>query len=113
MAHTEGAPPRLQRLSALLAICLVAIAVGFAFGRILVGHGASYRMIAVGLASGVLAWITERRGMLVATLVSAAALLLAVTWVAVPHSTWYALPTVSSVRTLGTLGPLVGAQARE
>ncbi len=113
MAHTEGAPPRLQRLSALLAICLVAIAVGFAFGRILVGHGASYRMIAVGLASGVLAWITERRGMLVATLVSAAALLLAVTWVAVPHSTWYALPTVSSVRTLGTLATLVGAQARE
>ena len=64
MAHTPGTTPRLQRLSALVAIALVAIAVGFAFGRILVGHGATYRMIAVGLASGVLAWATERRGML-------------------------------------------------
>lgn len=113
MAHTEGAPPRLQRLSALVAISLVAIAVGFAFGRILVGHGATYRMIAVGLVSGALAWATERRGMLLATVVSAAALLLAVTWLAVPHATWYALPTVTSVRALGTLATLVGAQARE
>jgi hypothetical protein len=113
MAHTEGAPPRIQRISALVAISLVAIAVGFAFGRILVGHGATYRVIAVGIASGVLAWATERRGMLVATLVSAAALVLAVTWLAVPHATWYGLPTLESVRALGTLATLVGAQARE
>ncbi len=113
MAHTQGTTPRLQRLSALVAIALVAIAVGFAFGRILVGHGATYRMIAVGLVSGVLAWATERRGMLVATLVSAAALLLAVTWLAVPHATWHALPTVTTVRSLGTLATLVGQQARE
>src|SRR6478735_2575411 len=72
MAHTQGTTPRLQRLSALVAISLVAIAVGFAFGRILVGHGATYRMITVGIASGVLAWATERRGTL-ATLVGAQA----------------------------------------
>ena len=113
MAHTEGATPRIQRISALVAISLVAIAVGFAFGRILVGHGATYRMITVGIASGVLAWATERRGMLVATLVSAAALVLAVTWLSVPHATWYGLPTLDSVRALGTLATLVGAQARE
>jgi hypothetical protein len=113
MAHTEGTTPRLQRLSALVAISFVAIAVGFAFGRILVGHGATYRMIAVGLVSGVLAWATERRGMLIATLVSAVALLVAVTWLSVPHATWYGLPTATSVRSLGTLATLVGAQARE
>ena len=113
MAHTQGTTPRLQRLSALVAIALVAIAVGFAFGRILVGHGATYRMIAVGLVSGVLAWATERRGMLVATLVSAAALLLAVTWLAVPHATWHAVPTLTTIRSLGTLATLVGQQARE
>jgi len=113
MAHPEGTTPRLQRLSALVAISLVAIAVGFAFGRILVGHGASYRMIAVGLASGVLAWATERRGMLIATLISAVALLFAVTWLSVPHATWFGLPTVESVRSLGTLATQVGAQARE
>jgi transglutaminase-like putative cysteine protease len=113
MAHTQGTTPRLQRLSALVAIAFVAIAVGFAFGRILVGHGATYRMIAVGLVSGVLAWATERRGMLLATLVSAAALLLTVTWLAVPHATWHALPTLTTVRSLGTLATLVGQQARE
>jgi hypothetical protein len=113
MAHTQGTTPRLQRLSALVAIALVAIAVGFAFGRILVGHGATYRMIVVGLVSGVLAWATERRGMLVATLVSAAALLLTITWLAVPHATWHALPTLTTVRSLGTLATLVGQQARE
>jgi len=113
MAHTQGAPPRLQRLSALVAISLVAIAVGFAFGRILVGHGATYRMIAVGLASGALAWATERRGMVLATVISAAALVFAVSWLAVPHSTWYALPTLTGLRALGTLATLVGAQARE
>ncbi len=113
MAHTEGTTPRLQRLSALVAISLVAVAVGFAFGRILVGHGSSYRMIAVGLASGVIAWATERRGMLVATLVSAVALLFAVTWLSVPHATWFGFPTVHSIRSLGTLATQVGAQARE
>jgi TgpA N-terminal domain/Transglutaminase-like superfamily/Domain of unknown function (DUF4129) len=113
MAHTEGTTPRLQRLSALIAISLVAIAVGFAFGRILVGHGATYRMVAVGLVSGILAWATERRGMLVATLLSAVALLFAVTWLSAPHATWYGLPTVNSMRALGTLATLVGAQARE
>ncbi len=113
MALPEGTTPRLQRLSALVAIVLVAIAVGFAFGRILIGHGATYRMIAVGVASGALAWATERRGMLVATLTSAAALLFAVTWLAVPHATWYGLPTATSIQSLGTLATLVGAQARE
>ena len=113
MGHIAGSSVRLQRLSALVAIALVAIAVGFAFGRILDGHGATYRMIAVGLASGVLAWVTERRGMLIATIVSAAGLLLTITWLAVPHTTWFALPTATSVRSLGTLATLVGAQARE
>src|SRR6476619_7629782 len=112
MAHTAGTSFHPQRLSALGAVALVAVAVGFAFGRILDGPGSTYRMITVGLASGVLAWATERRGMLIATLVSATALLLAVTWLAVPHTTWFTLPTATSVRSLGTLATLVGAQAR-
>ena len=113
MAHPPGAAARLQRLSALVAIVLVAIAVGFAFGRILVGHGATYRMLAVAIASGVLAWLTERRGMLVSTLASAVALLLVLGWLAAPQSTWYGLPTIETLHTLGTLATQVGAQARE
>jgi hypothetical protein len=113
MAHPPGAAARLQRLSALAAIALVAIAVGLAFGRILVGQGATYRMLAVGIASGLIAWLTERRGMVLATLASAAALLLALAWLAAPQTTWYGLPTIDTMRTLGTLATQVGAQARE
>ena len=113
MAHTPSASARVQRLSALVAISLVAIAVGFAFGRILLGHAATYQMLAVGLLSGVIAWATERRGMLVATLASAAALVLVLGWFAVRDTTWYGLPTWTSLQTLGTLATQVGAQARE
>ena len=113
MAHAPHTPVRVQRLTALVAICLVAVAVGFAFGRILQGHGATYRMLAVGFASGVIAWATERRGMLVATLASAAGLILAVTWLAAPQTAWYGLPAGETFRTLGTLATQVGGQARE
>jgi transglutaminase-like putative cysteine protease len=113
MAHTPGTTPRVQRLSALAAISLVAIAVGFAFGRILVGSTATYRMLAVGLASGAIAWATERRGMVLATAASAVALLLALGWLSAPQTTWYGVPTAETIRTLGTLATQVGAQARE
>jgi hypothetical protein len=113
MAHTPGTAARLQRLSALVAIVLVAIAVGFAFGRILVGHPATYRMLAIGIASGLIAWASERRGMLLATAASAVALLLALGWLAAPQTTWFGLPTSETLRTLGGLATQVGAQARE
>ena len=113
MAHPPSAATRVHRLSSLVAISLVAIAVGFAFGRILIGHGATYRMLAVGLASGAIAWATERSGMLLATLASACALLLALAWLVAPETTWYGVPTIETVRELGTLATQVGAQARE
>jgi transglutaminase-like putative cysteine protease len=113
MAHTPGTPVRIQRLTALVAICAVALAVGFAFGRILQGHGATWRMLAVGLASGLVAWATERRGMLVATAASAVGLLLACAWLAAPHTTWFGVPTTETFRTLATLAGEVGGQARE
>jgi hypothetical protein len=113
MAHAEGTPPRLQRLSALAAIALIAMAVGMAFGRILVGPSATYRMLAVGLASGVIAWATERRGMVLATAASAVALLLVLGWLAAPQTTWYGVPTAETIRMLGSLATQVGVQARE
>ena len=38
MAHTPGTPARIQRLSSLVAILAVALAIALAFGRILQGH---------------------------------------------------------------------------
>ncbi|MEP6757574.1 MAG: DUF3488 and transglutaminase-like domain-containing protein [Actinomycetota bacterium] len=113
MAHTPGTPARIQRLSALVAIVAVAFAIALAFGRILQGSGATSRLLAVGLASGAIAWATERRGMLLATVCSAAGLLLALTWLAAPHTTWFGLPTIETLRTLGSLATQVGGQARE
>ena len=113
MAHTARTPARIQRLSALVAIVAVAVAIGFAFGRILLGHSSTYRMLAVGVVSGVIAWATERRGMLLATLGSAAGLLLVLAWMAAPHTLWFGLPTAETLRTLATLATQVGAQARE
>ena len=63
MAHTPGAPARIQRLSSLIAILAVALAIALAFGRILQGPSAAWRLLAVGVASGLIAWATERRGM--------------------------------------------------
>jgi transglutaminase-like putative cysteine protease len=113
MAHTPSTSVRVQRLTALVAICAVAIAVGFAFGRILVGHGATWRLLGVGLASAVIAWATERRGMLVATAASAVGLVLACAWLAAPSTTWFGVPTAETFRTLLTLAGQVGGQARE
>jgi transglutaminase-like putative cysteine protease len=113
MAHTPGAPARIQRLSSLVAILAVALAIALAFGRILQGPSAAWRLLAVGVASGLIAWATERRGMLFATLCSAAGLLLALTWLAAPQTTWFQLPTAETLRTLGSLATQVGGQARD
>lgn len=113
MAHTPGAPARIQRLSSLIAILAVALAIALAFGRILQGPTAAWRLLAVGVASGLIAWATERRGMLLATLCSAAGLLLALTWLAAPQTTWFQLPTAETLRTLGSLATQVGGQARD
>jgi len=113
MAHAPGTPARIQRLSSLVAILAVAVAISLAFGRILQGSGAAWRLLAVGVASGVIAWATERRGMLLATLCSAAGLMLALTWLAAPHTTWFGLPTAETLRTLGSLATQVGGQARD
>ncbi len=113
MAHTPGTPARIQRLSSLIAILAVALAIALAFGRILQGSSAGWRLLAVGVASGLIAWATERRGMLLATLCSAAGLLLALTWLAAPQTTWFQLPTAETLRTLGSLATQVGGQARD
>ena len=78
MARTAGTTARIQRLTALVAIELVALAVGFAFGRVFIGHSSTYRLLAVSVASALVAWIFERRSLLLATAVSAVLLVVAI-----------------------------------
>jgi transglutaminase-like putative cysteine protease len=112
MAHPTGTTARVQRLTALVAIVLVAMAVGFAFGRVFVGHGATYRLLAVGVASAVVAWSFERRSLLLATIVSAALLIVAIGLFVFPATTWYGAPTLETLRQMGHAAAQVGEEAR-
>ena len=109
----SGTPARIQRVSALIAIGAVACAVAFAFGRILQGRAPTYRLLCVGLLSGVVAWASERRGMLIATLLSAIGLLLMLGWIVASPTLWLGVPTAETVHTFGQLATQIGAQARE
>ena len=112
MAHPAGTTARVQRLTALVAIVLVAVAVGFAFGRVFIGHGATYRLLAVGVASAIVAWLFERRSLLLATVVSAALLVVAIGIFVFPATTWYGAPTLETLRQMGHAAAQVGEEAR-
>ncbi len=112
MAHPTGTTARVQRLTALVAIVMIAVAVGFAFGRVFVGHAATYRLLAVGVASAVVAWIFERRSLLLATVVSAALLIVAIGMLVFPETTWYGAPTLETMRQVGHAAAQVGEEAR-
>jgi transglutaminase-like putative cysteine protease len=112
MAHPTGTTARVQRLTALVAIVLIALAVGFAFGRVFVGHAATYRLLAVGVASAVVAWVFERRSLLLATIVSAALLIVAIGILVFPQTTWFGAPTMETLRQMGHAAAQVGEEAR-
>jgi hypothetical protein len=112
MARTAGTTARIQRLTALVAIELVAIAVGFAFGRVFIGHGATYRLLGVSVASALVAWIFERRSLLLATAVSAVLLVVAIGIIVFPATTWFGAPTLETLHQMGHAAAQVGEEAR-
>ena len=112
MARPQGTSPRAQRLIALLAVCAIAIATAFAFGRVFVGHGSTWRFMAVAVASALVASALERRNLLLATLVSAAVLAVVIGLWIFPGTTWHGLPTLETLRHAFDASHLVGEQAR-
>jgi len=112
MARTAGTTARIQRLTALIAIELIAIAVGFAFGRVFIGHGATYRLLAVSFVSALVAWIFERRSLLLATAVSAVLLVVAIGIIVFPATTWFGAPTLETLHQMGHAAAQVGEEAR-
>ena len=114
MAHPAGTgtSARAQRLTSLVAITLVATAVGFAFGRVFLGQGATYRIVLVGVVSGVVAWAFERRNLLLATLASAGLLIVVLAVAVFPSSTWFGAPTLETLRQIAHGAALVGERAR-
>ncbi len=112
MAHPQGTSPRAQRLIALTAVVLVAVATALAFGRVFVGHGSTWRLMAVAIASALAASALERRNLLLATVVSAALLVAAIGIVVFPSTTWHGLPTLDTLRHALDSSRLIGEQAR-
>ncbi|HSL12075.1 MAG TPA: DUF3488 and transglutaminase-like domain-containing protein [Actinomycetota bacterium] len=112
MAHTGPSAPRVQRLTSLGATLLVAGATAFAFGRVYEGRSATLQLLLVGVVSGVLAWSLERRGLLVATLASASALIVVLGLLTFRETTWFGLPTLETFRQMGDAAASVSEQAR-
>jgi hypothetical protein len=112
MAHTPGTTARVQRLTSLVAIVLVATAIGFAFGRVYQGHGSTYRLIGVAALSGVAAWAFERRSLLLATSASGVLLVLVLGWLVFPDTLRFDLPTMETLRAMGKAAAAVGEEAR-
>jgi hypothetical protein len=112
MEHAQGTSPRTQRLIALLATVAVALATAFAFGRVFLGHGSTWRLMLVGVLSAVVACALERRSLLLATLVSAAGLACTVAWMLFPETLWHGLPSLDTLRAALDAAGQVGEQAR-
>jgi transglutaminase-like putative cysteine protease len=112
MAAKQDHASRAQRLTALGAIALLALATAVAFGRVFVGHEVTWKLLAAAAVSLTVAALLERRSLLLATLASAVLMIVAIGLLVFPKTTWYGLPlgeTLSAIRS--ALGR-VGEQAR-
>jgi transglutaminase-like putative cysteine protease len=112
MARRADPTPGHQRLLGLLAVAGLAAATAFAFGRVFAGRLPTWELVAAALASVAIAALFERRGLLLATLASLAGLVLAITWIVLPQTAWYGLPTLRTLRAVGRSLEYVGQQAR-
>jgi transglutaminase-like putative cysteine protease len=93
-------------------VVAVSLSTAVAFGRVFVGHGPTWKLLAVGLASAVLAVAFERRSLLLATAVSAAACAVAVAIVVFPDSAWFGLPTAHTFHLAVAAAGQIGQEAK-
>jgi transglutaminase-like putative cysteine protease len=112
MARPQGTSARTQRLNSGVATALLAVATSLALARVFVGGGATWRMLVAGLASGLIACALERRNLLLATAVSAVAMIVAVGLWVFPHTTFYGLPTMHTLHAIGAASRQVSELAR-
>jgi transglutaminase-like putative cysteine protease len=112
MAAQQEPIPRAHRLLALGAVGLLAAATAIAFGRVFVGHGATWKLLAAGLVSVAVAGLLERRSLLLATVASAVCLLVALAVLVFPQTTWVGLPTSETLAAIRAALGRVGEQAR-
>jgi transglutaminase-like putative cysteine protease len=105
MAHEPDSAPGAQSLLTLAALALMLSAAALAFGRVFTGGSASLRLVTASLLSIGIAALLERRNLLVATIVSAAVLVVAIGLLVFPETTVWGLPCP---RTLDAIGDAIG-----
>lgn len=113
MADDRASTLRRERLASLAAVGALAVATALVFGRVFVGTEATWKLVAAAAASAAVAGLLERRALPLATLAAAAALVLAVTWLAFPDTVRFGLPTADTLSAIREALEQVGRQARE
>jgi len=103
-AVREAPDGRYILLSGLLLLVMVAAA---AFGRVYQGSATSLRLALVAAVAVLLAAAFERRNLALATLVSAAGLIVLGSLLVFPSTTWFGLPTLRTARAAGSAFALV------
>jgi transglutaminase-like putative cysteine protease len=112
MARRADPTPGHQRLLGLAAVTGLSVATALAFGRVFTGRQATFELVAAALASVAIAALFERRGLLLATIASLVGLAFAITWIVLPQTAWYGLPSIQTLRAVGRSLEFVGQQAR-
>jgi transglutaminase-like putative cysteine protease len=112
MARRADPTPGHQRLLGLAAVAALSVATALAFGRVFTGRQATLELVAAALASVAIAALFERRGLLLATMASLVGLAFAITWIVLPQTAWYGLPSIQTLRAVGRSLEFVGQQAR-
>jgi transglutaminase-like putative cysteine protease len=112
MARRADPTPGHQRLLGLAAVAALSVATALAFGRVFTGRQATFELVAAALASVAIAALFERRGLLLATVASLVGLAFAITWIVLPQTAWYGLPSIQTLRAVGRSLEFVGQQAR-
>jgi transglutaminase-like putative cysteine protease len=112
MARQQDPSAGRQRLLALAAVAALCAVTALAFGRVFLGRVPTLQLLAASLASVAIAGLLERRGLVLALAASAVGLLFALTWIVVPQTAWYGLPTLRTLRALGRCLEFVTQQAR-
>jgi transglutaminase-like putative cysteine protease len=112
MARRADPTPGHQRLLGLAAVTALSVATALAFGRVFTGRQATLELVAAALASVAIAALFERRGLLLATMASLVGLAFAITWIVLPQTAWFGLPSIQTLRAVGRSLDFVGQQAR-
>lgn len=111
MERLQGTSSRVQRLTGLGALALLAAATAIAFGRVFAGN-VTWKVLLPALASAALASAFERRNLLLAAAMSAVGMIVVVGLLVFPHSTWHGVPTLETFSAFRDAAGHIGQEAR-